>query len=357
MPSDQSAPHAAPMEGGGAYNRGGLVQAAHAGSVLPLLEAAVRRVPVDPTGAPLVLADYGCSQGANSLAPLHAAIAALRERVGSERPISVVHNDQPGNDFSSLFRLLEDDPGSYLRDDANVFPSAVGRSYFRRVLPPGSVSFGWSSMAVHWLSRAPATVPDSWHPAFTAVASVREAYERQSAEDWRTFLTHRAEELRPGGRLLVSMLGVSDDGAPGYEPMVRHMHAERDAMRADGALSAEQGARLFVPALGRSRTAVLAPFGAEGRFAGLAVEHVEVAPAPDPIWHAFSGNGDAAAFGKRWAAMFRVTIAPSLAAALDPADRAGFLDRLEAGLAARYAAAPEPMPMWVARVVLARTDD
>ena len=68
MSSDQPSSHSAPMEGGGAYNRGAAVQAAHADLVLPLLEAAARRVPLDATDAPLVLADYGCSQGVNSLA-------------------------------------------------------------------------------------------------------------------------------------------------------------------------------------------------------------------------------------------------------------------------------------------------
>ena len=86
------------------------------------------------------------------------------------------------------------------------------------------------------------------------------------------------------------------------------------------------------------------------------MEHLDVVLAPDPIWQEFQGGGDAAAFGARWAAMVRVTLAPSLAAALDANLRAAFLDRLEAGLAACLTAEPEPMPMWFGRVVLAKED-
>jgi SAM dependent carboxyl methyltransferase len=179
LPSDQPSSHSAPMEGGGAYNRGAAVQAAHADSVLHLLEAAARRVPLDATDAPLVLADYGCSQGVNSLAPMRAAIAALREGAGRDRPIWVVNNDQPGNDFASLFGLLENDSASYLRDEANVFDFAVGRSFFKRILPPGSVALGWSSNSVHWLSRIPEPVPDGWHASATEISEVQNAYARQ----------------------------------------------------------------------------------------------------------------------------------------------------------------------------------
>jgi hypothetical protein len=78
--------------------------------------------------------------------------------------------------------------------------------------------------------------------------------------------------------------------------------------------------------------------------------------APDPIWEEFQRSGDTAAFGARWATMARVTLGPSLAAALDPNLRAAFLDRLEAGLAARFTAEPEPMLMWFGSIVLAKED-
>jgi hypothetical protein len=353
MSSEQPSPRAAPMAGDGAYNRAARTQSALADTTVPLLVAAARRVPLAEQGA-LVLADYGCSQGINSLAPMRAAITAMRERASESRPICVVHNDQPGNDFSSLFRLLEEDPASYLRDDPNVFPLAVGRSFFQRVLPPSSVTLGWCASAAMWLSRVPSAVPDAWHPAFTSIPDVRAAYKRQSAEDWRMFLTHRAAELAPGGRLVILLVAYADDGARGAEPLVWHMHAERDALLEAGIISPDQSRRMIVPLLGRSRDDLLAPFNASGSFEGLEIEHLEIFVAPDPIWEDFKADGNSEAFGRRWAASFRAAWAPSLASSLPPDQADVFIHRMEAGLASRLAKDPSPMTIWCAHVVVAR---
>ena len=132
-----------PMEGGGYYNRNSNLQAAGIELVLPLLEQAARSIPVDHTGSgPLVIADYGASQGRNSMRPIGLAIDALRPRIGADRPVEVIHTDLPSNDFASLFTTLQDGSASYLAGRQRVFPSAVGRSYFEPVLPPGSVHLG-----------------------------------------------------------------------------------------------------------------------------------------------------------------------------------------------------------------------
>ena len=93
----------APMEGHGAYNRSSRVQAAGSSLALPLFEHAARNVELEAPPAPIVIADYGASEGRNSLATLAAAIGTLRARVGHERAISVVHTDLPESDFTALF--------------------------------------------------------------------------------------------------------------------------------------------------------------------------------------------------------------------------------------------------------------
>ena len=97
----------APMEGHGAYNSSSRVQAVGSSSALPLIEYAANHVELEATRAPIVIADYGASQGRNSLAPLAAAIGALRARAGPERAISVVHTGLPESDFTALFQLLD----------------------------------------------------------------------------------------------------------------------------------------------------------------------------------------------------------------------------------------------------------
>src|SRR5678815_4091570 len=95
----------APMEGHGGYNRSSRVQAAGSSPALPLFEDAARNVGLETAPAPIIIADYGASEGRNSIAPLAAAIGALRARVGPEHAISIVHTDLPESDFSALFQL------------------------------------------------------------------------------------------------------------------------------------------------------------------------------------------------------------------------------------------------------------
>src|SRR5579883_3680506 len=120
------------MEGQGAYNRHARSQAIGGLLAVPLFEQAARMVKPGP--GPLLIADYGSSQGRNSLRPMRAAIAVMRERFAPEMPICVCHTDLPGNDFAALFQTLHNDPDSYAQP--NVFPFAVGRSFFGPVLPP-----------------------------------------------------------------------------------------------------------------------------------------------------------------------------------------------------------------------------
>ena len=77
------------MEGKGAYNRYAKVPAGGAALALPLLEEAVRSLELDTNDQTVVLADYGSSQGKNSMVPMDIAIKGLRRRIGADRPISV----------------------------------------------------------------------------------------------------------------------------------------------------------------------------------------------------------------------------------------------------------------------------
>ena len=78
---------------------------------------------------------------------MRTAIRVLRARAGPDRPILVFHSDQPANDFNALFETLGSDPGEYVGTDRNVFPCAIGRSFYGNVLPRGYAHIGWSSYA------------------------------------------------------------------------------------------------------------------------------------------------------------------------------------------------------------------
>lgn len=346
------------MEGHGGYNRRSTVQAAGLSPAVPLLEQAAQAVALPAAPCPVTIADYGASQGHNSLVPLATAIRTLRRRTAPDRPIAVIHTDLPENDFTALFQALAADPASYMRADAAVFPSAVGRSFYQQILPGGSVTLGWSSWAVQWLSRAPMPVPDHVQVAYSQDSAVRAAFARQAGQDWRNFLHHRGQELRAGGRLVVLTMATTEAGAFGYAPLLSAMYDSLCDMVDSAFLRADELRRMTIPTYARSRTEFLAPFDAQGRFGNLRVEQVEMFQGEDRIWQDFAQHGDAQAFGARWAAFSRASVFPTMAAALDggAADprAAGFIDRLETMMATRLAAAPQSMAIPLARMVFAK---
>jgi S-adenosylmethionine-dependent carboxyl methyltransferase len=356
MSGSSNTPVASPMEGHGAYNRSSLVQAAGLSPAVLLLENAARNVELAAPPEPIVIVDYGSSEGRNSLGPIRVAVDILRDRIGRERPVSVVHTDLPGNDFSALFLMLGSDPASYLQGDTTVFPSAIGRSFYEQILPDASVTLGWSSWAVQWLSRAPTSIPDQVQIAYSRDAAAKAAFYLQAAQDWQHFLTHRTAELRPGARLVILSMAVDDQGDFGYRASVEAIYGSLLDLVAEGFISDAEMRRMVIPTVGRSREDFLTPFQETGRFTGVTLEEFEIFYGEDRIWKEFEEHGDADRFGKLWAAFSRASVGPTLASVLeDRAVRAAdFLARLESKMAARLAATPEKTSIPLAKMVLVK---
>lgn len=336
--SEAAAAPTAAMQGGGFYNRNSALQAANLGSALPLLVAAANEIAVGE--GPIGIADYGVSQGRNSMVPMGAAIDALRPRVGADRPIVVSHIDLPSNDFASLFTLLHGDGASYLAGRDHVFPVAIGRSHFGQVLPSASVDLGWTSNALHWMSRHPCPVPDHGWGVFSADVAVRDAIDRQLDADWTDFLQARAREMRSGGRLICQFMGRGPD-RHGFEWMANaYWQSWVDAADA-GVLTRQELARICAPSAGRSVAQIEAPFR-DRRVDRLKLIDLAVVPTPDPYWEAFQQHGDAVQFGQVWANMMRAANGPSFAAGLDPdRDHNAVLDAVTERLATQLAANPQ----------------
>jgi hypothetical protein len=348
----------AAMEGHGGYNRRSQVQAGSSAPAIAMLERAAKLV---PQTASIVIADYGSSQGHNSLAPLATAIEVLRERIGLHRAISVVHTDLPQNDFTSLFQTLNNDPESYLRRGSDTFAMAVGRSFYEQILPSNSVTLGWSSWAVQWLSRTPAPIPDHVQEACSDDAPTRAAFSTQAAEDWQSFLRARGRELCPGGRLVVLTMAVDGKGEFGYRPLMQAMYATLVEMVNSGSLRPDELHRMAIPTVGRSREDFLAPFHGEGIFAGLRVEEVDIFHGEDHVWLEFEQHRDPHRFAAQWAAFSRASVFPTLSEGLDNGHddlrAAKFVELLEAGIISRLSVRPERMLIPLCKLLLARESD
>jgi len=101
------------------------------------------------------------------------------------------------------------------------------------------------------MSRVPDEVPDHIHYSRSAVASVRVAYARHGAEDWQTFLALRGRELRPGGRLVILLVALDEDGEFGWGPMWDPLQAALTKFVAEGFVAPAEHARMAIPGVHR----------------------------------------------------------------------------------------------------------
>ncbi len=156
-----------------------------------------------------IIADFGSSHGANTIYAMKTIIDYLRKRKNSMKNPLVIHNDLPTNDWTSLFqRLIEDNSYTGV---------AIGRSFYEQCLPNNSLSIGYSSTSLHWLSKKPCDVPN--HCRIDSVEPSKEcqAFKHQSYLDYSQFLQHRSCELIPGGVLILTIPCTNNQAKIGLE--------------------------------------------------------------------------------------------------------------------------------------------
>lgn len=341
--------------GSGDYSASSRLQAAGLKQAIRLFEQAADAVPIPAAPFPIVIADYGAANGHNSLLPINAAISVLRKRTRADQSVLVTHTDVPENDFSALFNTLREDPDSYLRHDPAAFSSAVGRSFYGQIVPSNTVTLGWSSWSVLWLSQVPVPVTDHVHASFSADEDIRSAHERLAARDWHEFVAYRGRELCPGGRAVVMTMAIAENGEFGYRPLFAALMAELAELVSRDIITADELRAMSIPISGRTAADFATPFAPSGSLERLTIEHLEVFDAEDRFWRQYQKDKDSTAFGAQWGSFLRAAVFQTLAGAVGdgPTERrTQFCDALEAGLAARLAAAPEEMQIPMAQVVL-----
>jgi SAM-dependent methyltransferase len=155
------------------------------------------------------IADYGCGPG---ISTINVALPAIDEYRGMDKdgPIAVCHMDQPGNDWNALFTMVFG-PAGYIGNRTGIRTEAAVGSFYDRNVSDQSVNLATCFASTHWLSHAvhldaPGTV---WFADLQGKA--RREMATLARNDWIHFLQLRAQELRPGGHLLVSTLGSVPD--------------------------------------------------------------------------------------------------------------------------------------------------
>ncbi|CAG9333585.1 unnamed protein product [Blepharisma stoltei] len=154
------------------------------------------------TSEQIVIADYGSSEGYNSMVFLRRALSKIREN--SFNQILVIHNDLPENEWTKTFKTILESEESYLKLP-NVYFLTVGRSFYDQILPNNSVHIGFTSAAFHWLSQ-PLSAPDHAIPSSSSDPDFKNLAYSLAHDDLVILLRNRHKELTNSGQLIVQIL-------------------------------------------------------------------------------------------------------------------------------------------------------
>lgn len=295
------------MIGHGFYNRNSAPQMAAIDHVLPWLDAAVAELNLDGE-APLGLADFGCSEGRNSIALMRRIVPALRAR--TKRDIFTIYSDLPTNDFSELFRALRPE-GQSVFGVPDVSSCAVGGSMFDRLLPRGALHLAMTFNAIGFLSRKPvASLPGYILPngpshvrgVGEVTAPERAAFAAQARQDVHDFLSARAAELVPGGRLLLQVFGANGAArtCDGIYDVLNDAVLE---LLAAGRIDHAAYESYYQPVYFRSLDEVMEV--AEAADMPFRVERSESYESPVPFNEAFQRTGDRESYARDYTNFFR----------------------------------------------------
>ncbi|XP_055815375.1 loganic acid O-methyltransferase-like [Solanum dulcamara] len=149
--------------------------------------------------------ELGCSIGPNTFCAMQHVVDVLKEKYHNIiLEFQVFFSDHVDNDFNTLFRSLPIDRSYYV--------SGVPGSFHGRLFPSRSIHFAHSSCAIHWLSKIPKELFDEKSPAWnkglihyidTSNIEVVNAYVAQFEKDMEMFFNARAEEIVPGGMMVL----------------------------------------------------------------------------------------------------------------------------------------------------------
>jgi gibberellin A4 carboxyl methyltransferase len=337
------------MKGAGYYDQHSAAQLSSIQALQGWVDDAVASLPLPAPAQPVTVLDLGSSEGRNAVRLMAAVVAGLRRRTG--QPVQTIYSDLASNNFNQLFANLEGARRAGLFP-ADVYPAAVGGSFYGPLLPPATVHLATSFNAILWLDRLPEVpLPDAVayrrpHPPRPGLAVSPEAtaaFSRQAEQDLVRFLECRARELVPGGKLLLAGPGDTDQArvSDGLYDVLNDACLD---LVAAGRLQREQYERLTMPVYFRTVAEVLAPLEREdspvrGAFA---VERAEALEAPTPFIVEFRRGGDVAAYAGAYTGFLRAVSEPVVRAALNQAaGEAATVDSLYERIRARLLAEPE----------------
>ncbi|MEM5582015.1 hypothetical protein WNZ15_06100 [Roseibium sp. AS2] len=327
------------MVGGGFYNANSATQWKAIEAVLPFVDEAANTLPTTSFtngNGTVCLADFGCSEGLNSIAVMQRALAGLLPR--TDRPVQTIHSDLPTNDFSRLFVNLR--PGGRpVFDGARVYSAAVAGSMYDQLLPDRSLHLATTFNAIGFLSRRPVEVlpgyiclngPSAARANGFVSSEDRHIFAEQAKRDVADFLKMRARELVPGGKLLVQVFGANEV-ARTCDGIYDLLNDAVLAFVATGEISRETYDRYYQPVYMRALEELTAPvsqeaYGAAGLFRIDGTRSYEI---PVPFNTRFDADGDLERYATDYVNFFRAFTQSILETALpEGPGRSSLVDRI-----------------------------
>lgn len=180
-------------------------------------EAISAKLSLDMISGRFIVADFGCASGPNTFVAVQNIINVVEDKyrkATGQNPaenieFQVLFNDSTTNDFNTLFQAL---PAG-----RRYYSAGVPGSFFGRVLPKHSFHIGVISYAFHFTSKNPQGITDRDSPLWNRDMhctgfneAVKKAYLDQYSADTKNLLDARAEELVPGGLMLLLGSGLRD---------------------------------------------------------------------------------------------------------------------------------------------------
>lgn len=171
----------------------------------------------------------------------------LLKSVGTGSDVQLYFNDRPENDFITLSSNIR----KYQRSNKlnnRVFTFMVPKSFYEPVVPARSIDVGFSLACLHHLDHVEPR-PEGQSPVDPERQNTLRA---QAKNDLRHFLNLRAEEIIPGGSLVLSFVSTASTGEENYPGPVNACRAALIDMVQEGLIPLDVASEFEVPTYNRT---------------------------------------------------------------------------------------------------------
>jgi len=295
------------MSGGGLYSLATIGAKHVIDAATPMVVDAIESLSRESIADGFTLSDMGTADAGTSLSMVAKVIDVVSTRA-PEAPITIVYADQPRNDFNALMTNVYGlgTFESYLEKRADIFPLVSGTTFYKQIVPAGTLDIGFSATAMHWMSTKVCNISDHVQ-AVGAEGAELEAFRAQAHRDWRQILLRRAAELKPGGKLILINFARDNEGRylgnTGGVNMFDTFNLIWQSFLEQNRITREEYENMTLPQYYNTLEEFSAPLqdSSEAVYqAGLRLDHIDTRIVRCPFAESFAEHGDAARFAEAY---------------------------------------------------------